>query len=111
MQITYNGAEYELSTKLRVAFQIQNRFNHKPYAQLFQSIDSMGIEEQIRMLYISFNLANPNVLSEIEFQNYILDNWGIAQVTETVAHLVEAIMFNGLSDEEVAERKKALAVQ
>ena len=111
MVVKFQGQEYEVSTTLRVAFTIQNRFNHKPYMQIFQDIQNMMLEEQVRMLFVAFDLKNPNVATEKQFLDEVLDNWNLNMITRKVAELVEAITFNGMSEEEIAEVKNRTAIQ
>lgn len=111
MVIKFQGQEYEVSTTLRVAFIIQSKFNHKPYMQIFQDIQNMKLEEQVRMLFVAFDLKNPNVATEKQFLDEVLDNWNLNMITRKVAELVEAITFNGMSEEEIAEVKNQTAIQ
>ena len=111
LTIKFKGEEYELSTKLRAAFEMQSKFGHKPYMEIFQDVQTMKLEEQIKMIYVSFNLMNPNICSETDFRNELLDNWNLTDVTSTIAKLIEAITFNGMSPEEVAQRKKEIQMQ
>lgn len=111
MVIKYDGIEYEVSCSLRVAYTIQSRFNHQSYMKIFQNIQDMKLEEQIRMLYIAFSLKNPDVCSEQAFLDYVLDNWNLNLTTRKVAELVENITFNGMSPEEIETQKKAAAIQ
>lgn len=111
MVIKFQGQEYEVSTTLRVAFIIQSRFNQKPYMQIFQDIQNMKLEEQVRMLFVAFDLKNPNVATEKQFLDEVLDNWNLNMITRKVAELVEAITFNGMSEEEIAEVKNQAAIQ
>lgn len=111
VKITFKGQEYTLCTTLRTAYNIQNQFGHKPYLSVFNDLDKMVLEQQIKLLYIAFNLANPNVCTEKEFLDEMLDTGSIITINTTIGKLVEAISFNGLSDEEIEERKKVLQAQ
>ena len=71
----------------------------------------MKLEEQIRMLFVAFDLKNPNVATEQQFLDEVLDNWNLNMITRKVAELVEAITFNGMSEEEIAEIKNQAAIQ
>lgn len=104
--VEINGSEYPLSTKLRVAYALQEKNNHKPYISLFEGIDEMPIEKQIQMIYISFQLANPEAsISEKDFLNYFLDNYGVQYIMNLVKEIIEGVMYNGLSPEEIAAKK------
>lgn len=111
VKITFKGQEYALCTTLRTAYTIQNQFGHKPYLRVFEEIDKMVLEQQVKLLYIAFNLKNPDVCTEKEFFEEMLDTNSIIGINTSIGQLIEAISFNGLSEEEIAERKKVLQAQ
>ena len=99
-----NNTEYELSTSLRVAYNIQGCHNHKPYAEVFKNIGDMPLEKQIEILFESFKIANPEVavtFNKIAFQNYYLDNFKLKQVMDQLQAVIQGIM--GDDFEELAE--------
>jgi hypothetical protein len=106
--IKINGQDYPVNTSLRAAKQIPATFGHKPYMDLFRGFASMSIEDQIKILYTPFNLANPNVMSLAQFTDYILDTWGIYEIIDKTSDIIDAITAGGLSEEEVAEKKAKL---
>lgn len=108
MTFMYKGHKYEMAETLRVAFKIQELNKHKPYTQVFKEMGDMPIEQQIKILYAAFDLANPGVASELEFRDYCLDNLGMEQFTQALEDLVDSLMNHGLSKEEI-EAKKAEA--
>lgn len=90
-----NGNEYELSTRLRVAYRVQGCHNHKPYADVFKSIGEMSLEDQIEIIFESYKDANPNVIpnmSKQDFLNYYLDNFKLKQVMEQLQAIIKGIM-------------------
>lgn len=109
MIFNYKGQDYEMAETLRVAYKIQELNNHKPYTQVFKEMGEMTIERQIKILYAAFSLANPGVASELEFQNYCLDNMGMEQFTSALEELVNALMNHGLPKEEIEAKKAAAA--
>lgn len=111
MTIDFQGTTYEVATTLRVAYVLQSRFNHKPYMQIFQDIQGMKLEEQVRLLYTAFSIKNPDICTEQQFLDFVLDNWNLQQISKKVAELIEGITFQGMSDEEIAETKKSAAIQ
>ena len=106
MVLVMNGQEYKVNTTLRVAFQMQSEFGHKPYMQILQDVDKLKLEQQIKLLYIGFNLANPNVMTFQQFLDYWLDNGAFLGITKKMAELVEAITYNGMTPEEIEASKK-----
>lgn len=102
MTITINGTEYSLSTTLRVAYKVQGQHNHKPYTEVFQGLGDMTLEQQINILYASFQCANPEAAKEItsqKFLDYYLDNYNLKIVMDQLQAVVKGIM--GTEDEDM----------
>lgn len=90
-----NGTEYDLSTTLRVAYKVQGQHNHKPYTEVFKGLGDMTLEQQINILYASFQCANPEAAKEItsqEFLDYYLDNYNLKIVMDQLQAVVQGIM-------------------
>lgn len=90
-----NGTEYDLSTALRVAYKVQGQHNHKSYTEVFQSLGEMPLEQQINILYASFQCANPEACMEItsqKFLDYYLDNYNLKVVMDQLQAVVKGIM-------------------
>lgn len=103
LKTTINGTEYELSTRLRVAFRVQGCHNHKPYADVFKSIGEMSLEDQIEIIFESFKDANPSVagsMNKQEFLNYYLDNFKLKQVMDQLQGIIKGIMGDESEDVE-----------
>lgn len=112
MTFMYKDNQYEMAETLRVAYKIQEINGHKPYTQVFKEMGDMPVEKQIKILYAAFELANPGVASELEFREYCLDNMGMEQFTDAISELIEALMYHGLSPEEIkAKKAKAEAAE
>lgn len=95
------GAEYTLSTKLRVAYKVQGQHGHKPYSEIFTRLDSMTLEDQIAILYASFEVANPDKAKDITFQKFLdwyLDNYDISVVMGQLQNIIGGILGKDLSD-------------
>ena len=105
MNIKYKGKSYQLSTKLRVAFNLQGAFNQKPYTEIFQDLRTANLQEQIKALYVSFDVGNPGVATEEEFLEDYLDNGSLSQTYVLLGDLMDGITFHGMSDAEVAKLK------
>ena len=104
-----NNTEYELSTRLRVAYKVQGCHNHKPYAEIFKNITDMSLEQQIEILYESFADANPDMrlsLKKQDFLNYYLDNYKLKQVMSQLQGVIKGIMGDeGADDTEDADEE------
>lgn len=105
MTFNYKGVDYEMKDTLRVCYAIQASNNHKPYKQVFEEMGDMPIESQIDVLYASFNLANPGVAKSQEFRDYVMDEMGLNKFQETLGQLMDALMYHGMSPEEIATKK------
>lgn len=95
--------KYELSTSLRVAYVLQGMNNHKPYLEIFQNLDKMAIEQQIKFLYAAYSVAAKDnaVVDEDVFINECLDNLTLQEVLGAVQQLISGI--TGKSIDEAAE--------
>lgn len=100
--IKINEVEYPLATSLRVAYVVQGQNNHKPYMEIFKTIDSMPIEDQIGVIYAAFSVANRNVqtINLRNFTDYFLDNYDLKYVLEKLQEIISGI--TGMSDTEEA---------
>ena len=90
-----NGTEYDLSTTLRVAYKVQGQHNHKPYTEIFKGLGDMTLEQQVDILYASFQCANPEAAKEItsqKFLDYYLDNYNLKIVMDQLQAVVQGIM-------------------
>lgn len=90
-----NGTDYELSTKLRVAYEVQGCYNHKPYAEVFKDIGDMTLEQQIEILFVAFRVANPDMALTFDkkaFLDYYLNNFKLRQVMDQLSGVVKGIM-------------------
>lgn len=108
MTFTYKGTEYALSDTLRVAYRLQSMHKHESYVNIFEKMGRMPIEKQLQFIYISFDIANPNVAKESDFTDWCLDNIGLEQIAGYIEAIIEGIMYKGLSEEEKKEKKREL---
>lgn len=96
-----NGTTYEFARTLRVAYEVQNRNNHKPYTEVFSSIGDMTIEKQIEMLYVAFKIANPEVaktFTDVMFREYYLDHYSVNEVLEQLKQVISGVLGKDISD-------------
>lgn len=98
MCVTINGVEYPLATTLRVAYKVQGQHNHKAYSKIFSEIGDMTLEDQIGILFVSFQVANPEVqMTRTQFLDYYLDNFNLKVVMDQVKEVIQGIM--GIDDD------------
>lgn len=106
MNILINGAEYKMATTLRVAYKIQSSQGHKPYMEIFKNMATLSLENQIKILYASYSTGNQVVMTEKDFIDYVLDNFNLDKILEMLGGLVDGIMYNGYSEDEISDKKK-----
>lgn len=107
-KIKFQGEEYELSSKLKVAFLIQKAFNHKPYTEVFREVGTLGIDRQIEIIWLAFKEENPEVaigLSLTKFQEGLFEESNVTYIYEALTGVIEGIMYHGMSEEEIEEKK------
>lgn len=99
----------KFSTSFGVLYDLKNAKGHKTINETYKALESDEIDNILEVMCISYNRANKLNISINDFTE-ILDehNLGFVKIAEGYAKLVEAIMFNGMSPEEVAERKNFL---
>lgn len=103
LKVVLYGTEYELSTKLRVAYKVQGQHSHKPYSEIFSQLDTMPIEKQIAILYCAFEVANPECTEEITSQKFLdwyLDNYDVKTIMEQLQEVIGGILGQDLKAEE-----------
>lgn len=99
--VQINGVEYALDTTLRVAYKVQGMNNHKPYSKVFEELGDMLLEKQIEILYVAFQIANPEFAREFTqsmFFNYYLEHFNLKEVMAQLKSVVQGVL--GESDEE-----------
>ncbi len=99
--VQINGVDYPLDTTLRVAYKVQGMNNHKPYSKVFEELGDMLLEKQIEILYVAFQIANPEFAREFTqsmFFNYYLEHFNLKEVMAQLKSVVQGVL--GESDEE-----------
>lgn len=102
LTITIRENEYELATTLRVAYNIQGQHNHRSYIEIFEDIDKMTLEQQIGIVYASFQAANPDsskLIKQSDFLNEFLDNYNLTELMKYVKDIIAGIMGKDLEDD------------
>ena len=101
LAITIRGNEYELATTLRVAYNIQGQHNHRSYIEIFEDIDKMTLEQQIGIVYASFQAANSDsskLIKQSDFLNEFLDNYNLTELMKYVKDIIAGIMGKDLEN-------------
>lgn len=95
LSVTIRDKEYPLATTLRVAYKIQGQHNHKPYAEVFRTMGDMPVEQQIGIMYASFECANPEeskFITRKVFEEYYLDNFNLKDLMNQLQGVIKGIM-------------------
>lgn len=99
--------EFELATNLRVAYKVQGYHNHKSYIAIFEEIDSLGVDQQIDIIYAAFSTANPEMTKDVtkqRFMDYFLDEFDTKYLMQLLKEVIQGIM--GVTEEDL-EKKRA----
>ena len=75
VELKLGDKEFSLATNLRVAYNVQGQHNHKSYMEIFKSVDSMHLEDQVGILYEAAKVGTPDMkLTRKEFFELYLDS-------------------------------------
>lgn len=102
--VVIDGVTYDLDTTLRVAYKVQGANSHKAYSKVFEELGDMVLEKQIEILYIAFQIANPEVaknFSQLQFFNYYLDHFTLKDIMNQLQGVVKGVL--GEEDETEGE--------
>jgi|AGTN01.1.fsa_nt_gi hypothetical protein len=90
---------YDLKCTLGAVKDIEAVFK-TPFFTLAATIDKMSTTDQLKLLYVGFKRANPNV-SENEFMDLCDEHLGLGDLMEYLETYLYALQYPGLSQEEV----------
>ena len=100
----------QFSTSLGVMYELKQKYNHSKLTETYKLLENaQDLDLVIEILNISYNKANNAKLNENEFTDLLDQNSiGFIKLTELFTKVVEGIMFNGMSPEEVEQRKNLM---
>jgi hypothetical protein len=108
--ITVDGITTPLSTKLRVAYEIQRQFGNKPYMDVFKEIGNKSIEQQIKFVYTAYvqglKDTGQTALPLNIFTECLLDNFSIMQIVDCIQAIIEGITRGDMSEAEFEDRRE-----
>ena len=107
LTINLNGNEYPLACNLRVAYVLQNQHNHESYSSILSRVGEMPLEQQIDILYIAFQVANPETAKTFTremFRTYILDHdeFNAYVMLDMIKRIVSGILGKELFNEDTS---------
>ena len=102
--------EMKFATNLGVLFALKEEHKLKTLQETYQLLEQTDIDLIFEVLCISYNKANKVNMSQDEFAEFLANNnIGFIKMTSFFKDIVEDLMFNGMSPEEVEAQKNALA--
>ncbi len=110
--IWMNDTEYPLASNLRVAYKVQGEYNHKPYTEVFAAVGDMPVEQQLKIIYIAFAIANPEAATSVPFKDFLdywLDNYNLQDLMSALMGVIQGVMGDKLVNTalEAAEEAEA----
>lgn len=102
--INVNGLNF--ATNLGVLYDIKEKHGYKTLQETYGLLEKTDVDVLIEVLNISYNRANNCNLDSNSFA-VLLDEKeiGFVKLTGIFQRVIEAIMFNGMSEEEIAAQK------
>lgn len=105
-KIIVDGKSYELADTMRVLYELRDITKAKNIREAMASLTSLDVDGQIKLLYIAYKIkAKDAAMSEEDFTNMLLDNCGVFAIVDAASNLIEALMYSGMSPEEVESKK------
>lgn len=110
MNLIMWGREFEMSTTLRVAYEVQGQHNHKPYAEIFKDMGEAPVEDQIGVIYASFLCANREYakdqgITRKVFTEAYMDTYNLKALMDHLKELIDGI-FGGIEEEEKEQKEE-----
>ena len=109
LTINLNGNEYPMACNLRVAYVLQNQYNHESYSSILSRVGEMPLEQQIDVVYAAFQIANPETAKTFTremFRMYILDHdeFNASVILKMIKKIISGILGKELPDEPTEEK-------
>lgn len=101
----------QFATSIGVLFRLKEKHNYTTLQETYKLLESSNIDTVMDVLGVAYNKAHQG--SELNDEQFVelLDKQkiGFIKITETFQSVVEALMFNGMTSDEIAAKKKVLA--
>ena len=103
-----NGVEF--SDSLGVLYGLKEKHNCKTLQETYKILENSDLDTAIEVLNVSYNKAHRDKpLTQDEFLDFLAEKGvGFIKIIEMFQVIVEALLFNGMSEQEITERKNAL---
>lgn len=105
--VTVNGLNY--ATSIGVLFALKEAHGYKTLQETYKLFNNADIDVVVEILNISYNKANDTKMSVDDFVNFLgAKGIGFIAITDIFQEVVEGIMFDGLTPEQKALKKKMI---
>lgn len=104
--------DIKFATNIGVLFDLKTKKGFRTLQETYKVFESTEMDNIIEVLCVSYNRAN-NTSMDIQSFIDLLDSKGVGflKIAEIYKELVEAIMFSGMTPEEIEERKNLMMNQ
>lgn len=100
----------EFADSLEVLFKLKELKGHKTVQETYRILEGTEIDGMFATLHAAYNCAHKN--QELTYDQFIAllasKNLGFLKVSEAYGELVNALMFGGMTEQEVEERKNQI---
>ena len=107
--LQFNNVQF--SDTLEVLFTLRQNRGCKTIQETYKVLENTDMDTILEVLLASYNAAHHGTEVTLdEFVKILAENKiGFIKLTDVYTKVVEALMFNGMTPEEIAERKNFLA--
>lgn len=110
LQMCINGKCYELADTMRVLYELRDLTHAQNIREAMTSLSKLDTDGQIELIYVAYKVkAKEAAMSKQEFVDMILDNCGVFAIVDTANKLIDALMYSGMTPEEVESKKMIVA--
>lgn len=105
-----NGIKF--SDSIGVLYELKEKKGCKTLQETYKCLDVKEVDGMLEILNISYNKANKDNPKDFEGFIELLDEkhvTGLYAIGKIYSEIIEALMFSGLSPEEIQDRKNQLA--
>lgn len=106
--ITFSNVKF--SDTLEVLFVLRQSRGCKTIQETYKILENTDMDTMLEVLLASYNAAHRGCEVDLDGLVMVLaeNKIGFVKLTDAYAKVVEALMFNGMSPEEIEERKNLL---
>ena len=101
----------QFATSIGVLFGLKEKYGYTTLQETYKLLESSNVDTMMVVLGVAYNRAHRG--SELNDEQFIElleeQKIGFIKISEIFQTVVEALMFNGMTDEEIAAKKKFLA--